>query len=96
MKATVYRKDDCALVALFNFSEQPEEFRLDVNESLLGFEPKESAEVCWIENIQDASVFELKDSIHLDSKKGIIFRIKKPDIHKREERKSVDFFSSLL
>lgn len=74
--ATVYKKDNSALVCLFNFSDKKHAVNLKIDENLLGFHAS-SCERVYIKKTQRKKKVNLEKSIKLKGKKGIILLLKK-------------------
>ncbi len=72
--ATVYLKQDRALICLFNFSDEPADIRLKIDETLLGF-PIGKAETAFIPELQRKKSVDLGHAIHLDGKGGSILLV---------------------
>lgn len=73
MLTTVYLKDDCALLCVYNFSNKKEKFKLDINGELLGFDIKNAKNIRLGSNIKMSA--DVTNELVLGGRKGKIFLI---------------------
>ncbi len=71
--STVYLKDNEALLCLYNFNDKSESFKLNVDERLLGFNPKTYSKVRF--NKRKKRVKAIDKSFKLGKRKGIILKL---------------------
>lgn len=76
VKATVYIKEDSALVCMFNFSEHKTVIYPKIDNTLLGFKAKNTKRV-YVKKLQKEKTLELDHGISLRGKDGIFFLLSK-------------------
>ena len=76
VKATVYVKEDAALICMFNFSQHTAVVHPELNTELLGFEPTEGERI-FIKSLQFKKKMSDGSGIILRGRDGIIIQIKK-------------------
>lgn len=75
VKATVYIKNDSALVCVFNFSESDKNVKMEVDEKLLGFAPS-TAKTVNVKKLLGRKM-DLNGKLNFKGKSGIMFLLKK-------------------
>lgn len=73
--ATVYLKENKALICLYNFSDKREGFSIKIDNKLMGFYPASSKEVKFNRSRQKA--FDMNKTVTLGKRKGIIIKVEK-------------------
>ena len=73
--ATVYLKENEALICLYNFSDKRESFSIKIDNKLMGFYPASSKEVKFNRSRQKA--FDMNKTVTLGKRKGIIIKVEK-------------------
>lgn len=73
--ATVYLKENKALICLYNFSDKREGFSIKIDNKLMGFYPASSKEVKFNRSRQKA--FDTNKTVTLGKRKGIIIKVEK-------------------
>lgn len=83
VKATVYMKEGEALLSLGNFSEQTEEFQLNINWEKLSIDPEHvSLKAPVIQDFQQEQQFNTGDKIQVNAKEGMLIVVGKNLIDK--------------
>ena len=72
--ATVYLKDNEALLCLYNFSDKAESFNITIDKSLLGFDVKSSSEIRFGKSSR--KIKNISKAFKLGKRKGIIINVK--------------------
>jgi hypothetical protein len=77
VKATIYQKDNTALIAVGSWADGPVNFKLSFNWKLLGIN-KENAvlHAPYIKDFQEERTFQIDEAIPVEPKKGWLIYIK--------------------